>query len=253
MLLSAAAGWNQTAADWHRLIALSPDGCFGISIDGTLAATTTVLPYGARLAWIGMVLTHPDFQRRGLATELMGHALQYAQSHRIACLKLDATAMGAPLYEKLGFTPESSIQRWARSPQALPTATPFPPGFDAAMDHAAFGVDRSALLQLLKTEASAIIPGAGFAFGRPGANAAYFGPCVCMEEKAARQLLQWFLNSHQEENVLWDLLPTNQYATRLAQEFGFAPARLLTRMTRGSTPLQSKTEMIYAIAGFECG
>ena len=59
MRLKAAAGWNQTEADWLRLFKLAPEGCFGIDVDGQLAATATAVAYGAEVAWIGMALLRP--------------------------------------------------------------------------------------------------------------------------------------------------------------------------------------------------
>ena len=63
--LSTSAGWNQTASDWRLLMQLSPDGCFGIHGDGNLVATATLMRYDRRLGWVGMVLTHADYRRRG--------------------------------------------------------------------------------------------------------------------------------------------------------------------------------------------
>src|SRR5262252_4088636 len=77
-LLSAQAGWNQTEDDWRMLLDLAPRTCFAIEVDGQLAATTTLLCYGRRLAWIGMVLTKPEFQRRGFAKKLFRETLRQA-------------------------------------------------------------------------------------------------------------------------------------------------------------------------------
>src|SRR3954452_18243232 len=63
--LSSHAGWNQTEEDWYTLLELAPNTCLAIEVNGLLAATTTLLCYGRRLAWIGMVLTKQEFQRRG--------------------------------------------------------------------------------------------------------------------------------------------------------------------------------------------
>src|SRR6476661_1577992 len=101
--LSAAAGWNQTPADWERMIALEPSGCFGIQEDGRLVATTTLLTYGHELAWVGMVLTHSEYQRRGYAGQLVTAALELAAARGVRCVKLDATDQGQPLYARLGF------------------------------------------------------------------------------------------------------------------------------------------------------
>src|SRR5256885_2262747 len=111
--LSALAGWNQTAYDWSLLLDLEPQHCWGIEIDGILAATTTLVSYERRLAWIGMVLTHTEFRRRGLARSLVKHALQAARDQKIETVKLDATELGQPLYESLGFRCEQAIERWS--------------------------------------------------------------------------------------------------------------------------------------------
>jgi hypothetical protein len=63
MELSHLAGWNQTIDDWQTLSWLDPEGCLGIEVDDRIVATTTLLCYGRRLAWIGMVLTMPDYRR----------------------------------------------------------------------------------------------------------------------------------------------------------------------------------------------
>src|SRR4029077_10308149 len=68
--LSAQAGWNQTEEDWRMLLELAPKTCLAIEANGQLAATTTLLCYGQQLAWIGMVLTKTEFQRRGFARKL---------------------------------------------------------------------------------------------------------------------------------------------------------------------------------------
>src|SRR5258708_36823310 len=76
MGLTRAAGWNQVPSDWKRLLSLGPEGCFTLESGGRLAATTTVVCYGRELAWVGMVLTAPEFRRRGFAGALIGGALE---------------------------------------------------------------------------------------------------------------------------------------------------------------------------------
>ena len=61
--LSTEAGWNQTAEDWQMLTQLAPETCLAIDMDGELASTTTLLCYGSRLAWLGMVLTQEKVSR----------------------------------------------------------------------------------------------------------------------------------------------------------------------------------------------
>jgi ribosomal protein S18 acetylase RimI-like enzyme len=112
--LSAHAGWNQTEEDWLTLLELSPETCMAMEVDGHLAATTTLILYGRRLAWIGMVLTQTEYRQRGLARTLLANALEHADQMGVETIKLDATDQGKPLYERFGFHREQEIERWSR-------------------------------------------------------------------------------------------------------------------------------------------
>jgi GNAT superfamily N-acetyltransferase len=253
MRLKDFAGWNQTEEDWRRILELEPEGCFGIEREGRLVATTTAICYGRKLAWIGMVLTDPEFRGQGLASRLMRRTLEFLDGREVKCVKLDATAMGRGLYLKFGFVDECPAERWERAPGPV-AAVDFPYGFDAAMDLRAFGADRARLLALLAEGESASIPGSGFAMGRPGSRAAFFGPCVATSVDAAQRLVGWFVARHAGEPVYWDLLADNPEAAPLAARFGFQRIRQLVRMARGAACAPSlEPRQIYAIAGFEFG
>jgi GNAT superfamily N-acetyltransferase len=251
--LSAQARWNQTEDDWRTLLELSPQGCLAIEVDGHLAATTTLLCYGQRLAWIGMVLTKAEYQRRGFARRLLGHALGNAEAMGIATIKLDATDQGQPLYESLGFRSEQEIERWSRpgrnEPLPASQSSEQEPWRD--LDSLAFGTDRSQLLERLARFNSPRSTSQSYLFTRPGRMSAYLGPCVSADPRQARQLIEeCVLNA--ECAWSWDLFPRNQDAVALARDLGFSPKRHLVRMARGKE-LQEKTNSIYAIAGFELG
>lgn len=257
-LLSGLAGWNQTPRDWRNLLHLAPDGSFGIESDGLLVATATAVCFAPEVAWIGMVLTHPDWRGRGFARRLTEHALEYLSGRKIEWIKLDASDLGRPLYKKLGFEDEGPIERWMRSPGPIgceprpePKPGPLPP-----LDREAFGADRSSLLNVLRSFEFTTLDSA-YAMGRPGAKAAYFGPCVSSSPESARDLLCWFLSRHPEESVFWDLLPSNTEALKFARNFGFERARELVRMVRRGSPdarpLVHNDSYTFAIAGFEYG
>jgi GNAT superfamily N-acetyltransferase len=264
MRLKDAARWNQTPADWRNVMTLAPDGCFGMDCDGALRATATAVCYGRELAWIGMVLTDPAFRGRGLARGLMEHALEYVRMRGVQWVKLDATDMGHALYERLGFRDECVIERWMKPPggtrQIDARQTSARSGVfesDPVLDRQAFGADRAELLRLLAGIESTSIVGEGFAMGRPGSNAAYFGPCVAWSAGAARNLLIWFLEKHGDEGVYWDILPANADAMAMAREFGFERVRELMRMRievgKNVPALANRDELVFATAGFEYG
>lgn len=228
MALKEEAGWNQTEQDWLKLLQLGPDSCFGIEIDGVLAATTTLVCYGTELAWIGMVLTAARFRRQGLASALMRHTLDYLARHAVDWIKLDATESGRAVYQRFGFEDECAVERWLR------------PGTPARFFEEQSRESRDS-----------------FARGRAGTKFAYFGPCQAASRDEARDLLEWFLGLHAGEGMYWDILPANQAAVDLAREHGFHPVRKLVRMVRagraGAAPKPTDIERTYAITAFELG
>jgi len=159
MRLKEAANWNQTQADWERLLELQPEGCFVISQDEVVAASATVVTYGTDLAWIGMVLTLPQFRKRGFGSRLMERVLEFAASRSVIKVGLDATDMGFPLYRAFGFETESIVERWERpagSPPVSPVALgPWRPAPD--LDRLAFGANRSKLLASLARVSAASV------------------------------------------------------------------------------------------------
>lgn len=257
--LSTEAQWNQTEEDWRRLLRLCPQGCFAIHEAGELASTATAVTYGRRLGWIGMVLTREKHRGKGFARRLLHQALEFLDQEKVECVKLDATALGRPLYLDLGFVDERPVSRWRRpAGEALPPAHQVRGEIFAslfALDEEAFGADRSALLRELAREEVYAIADAGFAFARPGRTAYYFGPCVARDPLVASQLLCAFLSRHGNEDAMLDLCDEHADAAQMARAAGFRPVRNLMRMRRGdaSHARLGSGPWIYALAGFEYG
>jgi GNAT superfamily N-acetyltransferase len=261
--LREAAGWNQTAQDWENLLALEPEGCWVWEEDGEVAATTTAVCYGRELAWVGMVLVLPEYRRRGLALRLMEHGLKWLETRRMQQVKLDATEMGRPLYEKLGFRTERVIERWSGrwkghggSEDTQPELA-LPVDAIAGMDAASFGVGRTALIRRLLAcfpGQGSFSKGEGFILGRPGANAYFLGPFVSVPA-AAGTLLRRLLDQAGPGEFFWDLFPDVAAAADLAREVGFERRRSLARMAlrpaHGLPPGQPA--QVYGAAGFEYG
>src|SRR5687767_7506582 len=110
--LRRIAGWNQRREDWARFLRLSPDGCFVAELDGRPAGTVTTVAYGREIAWIGMLLVHPQCRGCGLGSALLKYAVAHLQAKSIRTIKLDATPEGEPLYRRMGFRDEFKITRW---------------------------------------------------------------------------------------------------------------------------------------------
>src|SRR5437899_2322980 len=110
--LTRQAGWNQTEADWRRMLDLQPDGCFVGEGEGAPVATTTTCLFG-RTAWVAAVLDEEALRRRGLGRALMQRALAFLESCGVTAVRLDATPLGRPLYEQLGFRAQFEVVRYA--------------------------------------------------------------------------------------------------------------------------------------------
>jgi len=119
--LSGEAGWNQTAADWR--IFQHHGEIFGVRIGERLVATAAILPCGADIAWISMVLVTAEFRRRGLATCLMRQCMARLHAERRVAL-LDATEAGEPVYRALGFVTLTRMTRWGRGGRRTDTTPP---------------------------------------------------------------------------------------------------------------------------------
>jgi len=265
--LCRLAGWNQKAEDWRRMLALAPDGVFVDEQDGRVVATGSAIHYDTRIGWIGMVLVHPEYRRRGIASAIMNRCIDALRDRGIQSIKLDATDQGRPVYAKLGFRDERPIVRYVGAPHRRALASPSAarPVADAdwpqiaRLDEQAFGADRIALLKHLAAEGSAVVLSEGdrlraCGFVRPGHNAAQLGPLVAEDEASARAVAEALLAAHApEQQLYWDVLPDNAHADRLAESYGLTVARRLTRMVLGDVNHCGRIELVHAVAGFELG
>jgi ribosomal protein S18 acetylase RimI-like enzyme len=269
MRLKAAANWNQTEADWRRALELEPDGCFVGVCDGVDAATLTTAVFGDA-AWIAMVLTDPAFRGRGLATALLKHSLAWIEGRGIASVRLDATALGRPVYEKLGFRVVSEEARFFGTPTV--EREPVVPGprrivplsgenlaAAGSLDADACGNDRTRLLGLLVRhwpEAGiALLEGStlqGFLVARRGSRAPQLGPCIAAAPGVGESLLEAALAQFAGQPVYIDVPTANVAACDLVRRRGLAVERTFFRMTLGRDVTEREAE-IWANFGPEKG
>ena len=262
MRLKEAAGWNQNEADWRRLLSLQPDGCFGAVRDGRLVGTTTTTIYG-ELAWIGMVLVDPQQRRQGIAAQLLQVALDYL-NEKVETIKLDATALGRPVYQKFGFVVESEVERWSGSGGLTQRDAQIAIDRESvrellALDRLAFGADRSELIEkliadacvapvLIRAEDGAL---SGYALARSGTRKTYVGPVVRSEPQLVEKLLDQVLSELPGREIYLDVNRECVADTSLLSDRGFVKERDLIRMVKG--PSQKTSPLVVAIAGPEIG
>jgi len=268
--LAASVGWNQDAQDWRRLIALHPTTVVGAWSEGRLVGTATLAVYGDALAWLGMVIAHPEFRGRGIGAAVVDAVLATPEAKKVATIGLDATSAGAPLYRRRGFATVGTVERWvgvlragegeAGAP-AVRVRSAVPQDVDAIRnyDRAAAGVDRGRLLVHLVGE-----PGVrawlaereggpvGYAMLRPGRARAHLGPVAAEDDAVFAALLAAVGGSGADSargsvgesvgeaagdstrgiEVFVDTVRHEGGGDRLAQA-GLSVTRTLERMTRG--------------------
>ena len=261
--LSRQAGWNQTMSDWQRFFNLGPEGCFVAELGGHLVGTTmTFVSNGA--AWIAMVLVEKNVRGKGIGTALMKHALGYLDACKVRTVRLDATGMGRPIYEKLGFKPEYELVRFegkAASGCAVTSVKNVTPKmlkdvikFDKRM----MGENRGKMLRALFGEfpenMRVLMNGRkleGFVTMRSGSNAVQIGPCTATLN-AGPGLLTDALNRCDGKIVLIDIPTDNVHAVKIAESKGFEIQRRFLRMYRGRR-IKSNAGAIWASSGPEKG
>jgi predicted N-acetyltransferase YhbS len=255
--LKEQAGWNQTPADLERFRTLSPDGSFVAQWDGEPVGCVMVFEFGA-VAWIAMMLVDESFRGRGIGRALMDRALAHLDAKSVPTVRLDATPLGQPLYEKLGFVPQFQVGRFAGSP-VTPDASPADHNHSEGvllpaveehieemveLDRTATGTDRRRLLLALfeeqPEEARVVIHERrviGYVTSRPGAHARQIGPCIANAVCGPR-LLSDALERHAGLGVYVDIPLPNAPAVAAAEAHSLTVSRTLTRMTRGAGVLE---------------
>jgi ribosomal protein S18 acetylase RimI-like enzyme len=263
------AGWNQTPADWERLLSLEPDGCFLAEWNGAPAGTATTIIYGAGLAWIGMVLVHPEQRQRGIGRALLTQCIQHLHGRGVRCIKLDATPLGKQVYDSLGFRDEWTLTRWQREPgtaerievdRRIRGCIETDTGAVEKLDAAAFGVSRRKLVQALAEKSHCALalesePGriAGYGLLRNGSQALYLGPVVAMSSDIGTRLVDALVERGNRQNISWDIPDQNVAAVVRAGQHCFTAQRPLTRMILGENTEPGDPQMQFAIAGPEIG
>ncbi len=272
--------WNQVARDWERFLASHEDAArVAVDTDGRVVGSVAAIRYtaaptpaGARtLAWLAMVLVDPEVRGRGIGRSLLEGGL--ASVADVTTVGLDATPLGQPLYETLGFRTDAALTRMARArPQAGAAQEDMPGPAEvrpirredlariARLDAQATGLDRAAMLTWLWEGAPELAwvtgddaGGHGFVLGRHGHAADHLGPIVAASAEIAAQLLHTCLPACTEARVLVDIVDAQPGWQGVLEGLGFTAQRPFARMYRGDWRPSSNRSLLFAPIGPEFG
>ena len=260
MRLKNAEGWNQVEADWQLYLELAPAGCIAAVRGGLVAGTGVAVSYDCRLAWIGMILVDTASRRLGVATTVMRELLQALAPDMTA--KLDASPVGQPVYEKLGFVAECGLTRMAcpAVPSLLNSVSSVRPldvpqlAWAAEKDAVAFGVARASLLSrlLARTPEAAWCMPEGFCMGRAGWHSFQIGPVIATHFEAARTVVAAALGRLHGRVVILDVPDAQHDMQEWLASLGFVQLRRYVRMVRGAN-VTGESERYFAATGPEFG
>jgi GNAT superfamily N-acetyltransferase len=267
MRLKNQANWNQTRADWQRFLVLQPDGCFVAETKGQVVGTVTTCVFGC-VGWIGMLLVDEAHRGRGIGMKLMERAKQFLSDVGATRMRLDATKLGQPLHEKMGFRTQYQVVRFAGIPRvpsevSLPLT---PRDFRVAdlpsllsLDRACTSVNRARLLARLVDEPGMVtrVVGEsaaleGFLIERAGSEALQIGPAIAGRQRVGRALFVDSFERNAGRSVYVDIPADHREAVKVARQVGLTPQREFSRMCLGQ-PCHERIDGLWAGSGPEKG
>jgi GNAT superfamily N-acetyltransferase len=270
MHLKAQNGWNQLEADWQRQLDLEPHGCFIAELAGESVGTACTCVFGD-VAWINLVLVEQQHRGRGIGTAMLKHLLRLLDERGIPTIRLDATRLGQPVYEKLGFVGDFTLARYEGilpSPSGrgaggegaglVEPLTPADLPSVQAMDEEVTKTCRAKLLRVLVGAAPELSRKyvvakqlEGYCLCRPGSNAWQIGPMHGSVE-AGWCLVGDMAHRFAGQRVYLDVPTGNAEAVAMAQSLGLTVQREFLRMTRGRRVTEN-LEMFWSSFGPEKG
>jgi GNAT superfamily N-acetyltransferase len=257
-------GWNPGLNDAEAFAAEDPEGFLGLTVDGELAATISLVGYGPSFAFLGFYICRPEFRGKGLGLALWTEALRRKPARTIG---LDGVKAQQPSYRKSGFVlAHENIRHGGLKP-----------GGYAQSDHAltslsaadALAIDRFEqhrrlfpaprhrfLADWLRRDALALRRDGeivGYGVVRQCHEGWKVGPLFADGVADAEIILRGLLTRVPDGTLFFlDTPGTNQAAIDLAVSLGLKPMFETARMYRGPAPVID-TAKVFGITTFELG
>jgi GNAT superfamily N-acetyltransferase len=258
--LAQRMSWPHRLEDCATLFELG-NGAVAVDEKGETVGVGMRWTFGRDTGTVGMVLVAPERQGKGIGRALMTTLISELAPR---ALLLNATAEGLGLYEKLGFVP-TGLVRQHQSPWWLASATPPAPTIPVrravpadhaslcALDAAAFGADRSALIARLLAAGEAWLVErsgrpAGFAALRTFGRGRMIGPVVAASEDLAIALVSAAARAVPPGLLRIDV---PAHADRLGSWLaaaGLPSVDIVTAMVRGNWPATQKELQRFGLA-----
>lgn len=188
--LSRQAGWPHRREDWALVLSISKGV---VALDRDRVVATGFCSAMGDMAALNMIIVDERLRGQGLGRRVMDAVMTLAGNRT---MRLIATEDGRPLYEKLGFHATGEIVQYqgelgavVASEHAVRAGTSSDIATIAALDRAASGMERTALLQRIAEQGQLFLSDGGFAMLRAFGRGHVIGPVVAHDLSQARALI----------------------------------------------------------------
>jgi ribosomal protein S18 acetylase RimI-like enzyme len=228
--LAKVVGFARARLDGEVVVAEAGGELVGVAAGAVFGAT----------GWVGGVAVVPAHRRIGLGGALTLAIVEFLEASGVATVLLHATALGRPVYERLGFVPETPYRTLSgptmpRGPREAPVRAGQAADLEAvlALDLAATGEDRRRLLTALwPTGGLVAVPGGrplGYHLASPWRTG---GATIAADPGAGLALLD-AVRAAAGEEVAISVPTANAAAVDALEAAGFSEVYRTIRMYRG--------------------
>jgi ribosomal protein S18 acetylase RimI-like enzyme len=258
---AAREGWNPGLADSASFTSADAGGFLIGELDGTPAATISVVNYDSGFAFLGFYIVRPDLRGRGYGWRLWQAGMAHAAARTVG---LDGVLAQQENYRKSGFMLAYRNVRFGGemaapvSPATVALASvPF-----AAVEEDDATVFPAARASFLRAWISApghigralLNEGRLRAWGviRPCRKGCKIGPLVADDVEGAKRIATALIAAVGGGEIFLDVPEPNGQAVALARALGLAPVFETARMYTG--PIRAiRLERVFGITTFELG
>jgi predicted N-acetyltransferase YhbS len=255
--------WPHREEDLRMLLSIGSG--LVAEVDGAIGGTIMSWRFGESFAMLGIIIVAVAEQGRGL-----GRRLASAMVERLdgVTVMLNATDEGRPLYAKLGFVELGRVcQHNGLAPvqplvELRPGERVRPMGASDAevlkgLYTSAMGMDRSALLEALFAEGSAVVlcqehKQTGFAVIRRFGRGWVIGPVVASDATGAKALIAHWLGTRTGSFCRIDVPVVTGIGSWL-EDAGLPEADCVTPMALGPAPVPGRDVALFGLAAQALG
>jgi GNAT superfamily N-acetyltransferase len=228
--LAGVVGFARARLDGEVVVAEADGELVGVAAGAVFTGT----------GWVGGVAVVPGHRRAGLGGALTEAIVEFLEGRGVATVLLHATALGRPVYERLGFVPEAAYLTLTGPTRP---GSPGDPSLRAgrqadleavlALDLAATGEDRRRLLGALWPTGGLVAAGNGRLLGYHLASPWRSGGAVIATDPGAGLALLDAVRAAPGDEVGISVPAANTPAVQSLESAGFSERYRTVRMHRG--------------------